>query len=109
MLLSSFITQVETHNFFNLKQEEQKQLLDNALQLESISSYSKIIKESILGYNDIIQNIKSYITVTKNMYVENKSCEELQKKIDSIKYIIFHLNNFKRFSILSKHVLIFAN
>jgi len=67
LLMSSFITQIETNNFFNLKQEEQKQVLDSALHLESISSYSKIIRESSLGYNDIINTIKSNIDIINNM------------------------------------------
>ena len=90
VLLSSFITQIETHNFFNLKQEEQKQLIDNALHLESISGYAKLIKESLLGYNDIIYSLKSHIEIIKNLNNTTINAKDLHKEITHISKSIEH-------------------
>ena len=54
ILMSTFVSQIETNNFFHLKQEEQKTILDKALHLESISAFSSLLKESILAHNDKI-------------------------------------------------------
>ena len=89
LLMSSFITQIETNNFFNLKQEEQKQVLDSALHLESISRYSKIIKESALAYHDIINHVKSTIDIINNM----KGTQDLNKTKKEISFINDMINN----------------
>ena len=93
LLMSSFITQVETHNFFHLKPEEQKQLLDNALHLDSISNFVKIIKESLLGYNDMIHSIQSHISVIKNLHTKNASIDELTTKQSTIQNTIEDLQS----------------
>lgn len=87
LLMSSFITQIETNNFFNLKQEEQKQVLDNALHLESISLYSKIIRESLLGYNDIINNVKSNIDIINNLKGKHDS-NKIKQEIEFVETLI---------------------
>ena len=89
LLMSSFITQIETNNFFNLKQEEQKQVLDNALHLESISSYSKIIKEASLGYNDIINTVKANIDIISNLKCSsNKPQKNINNDIEFVNDMI---------------------
>jgi len=62
ILMSTFVSQIETNNFFHLKQDEQKAILDKSLHLESIAAYGILLKEAILAYNDIttmVANSKS--------------------------------------------------
>jgi len=67
ILMSNFMSQIETNNFFHMKQDEQKAVLDKALNLESIAAYSKIIKESILAHTDIIHVIRSSINAVEEL------------------------------------------
>jgi DNA repair exonuclease SbcCD ATPase subunit len=59
ILMSTFVSQIETNNFFHMKQDEQKTILDKALHLESIAAFASILKESILAHDDIIRSMNS--------------------------------------------------
>jgi DNA repair exonuclease SbcCD ATPase subunit/DNA repair exonuclease SbcCD nuclease subunit len=59
VLMSTMLCQVDLNNFFYLKQDDQKAILDKALQLDNVSLFGKILKESILGHQDILQQIKT--------------------------------------------------
>lgn len=58
VLMSTMICQMDLNNFFHLKQEDQKSILDTALRLENVSLYGKIIKESLLAHLDIQSQIQ---------------------------------------------------
>ena len=88
ILMSTFVSQIETNNFFHLKQDEQKLILDKALHLESISAYGSLLKETILAHNDIttmINNSKS----TLNDLIENR-----KSKMINPEKIQTHINKF---------------
>lgn len=71
ILMSTVICQIDLNNFFHLKQESQKQILDKALRLDTVSIYGKILKESILGHKDVLQHIKTTLnTFSKIKYNE---------------------------------------
>jgi DNA repair exonuclease SbcCD ATPase subunit/DNA repair exonuclease SbcCD nuclease subunit len=57
VLMSSMLCQMDLNNFFYLKHEDQKAILDRALSLESVSLYGKILKESILAHHDMINQL----------------------------------------------------
>lgn len=59
MLMSTILCQLDISNFFYLKQDEQKAILDHAMQLGSITSFAKIIKESTLAYNEWITLLRT--------------------------------------------------
>lgn len=59
VLMSTMICQTDLNNFFHLKQDDQKNILDKALRLETVSLYGKVLKESILAHSDIVQQIKT--------------------------------------------------
>lgn len=86
ILMSTFVSQIETNNFFHLKQDEQKHILDKALHLESISAYASLLKEAILAHNDIT-NMLSNSKLTLNDLIQNrknnlKDPSSLQSKIN---------------------------
>jgi DNA repair exonuclease SbcCD ATPase subunit len=59
VLMSTFVSQTETNNFFHLKQEDQKAIYDKAVHLESIAAFGQVLKESLLAHNDIITMINN--------------------------------------------------
>lgn len=76
VLMSTMLCQIDLNNFFYLKQDEQKVILDKALQLENVSLYGKILKESILAHQDIIQQIKTASLTLQNIKNTNMISEE---------------------------------
>lgn len=52
MLMSTILCQTDLTNFFYLKQDEQKKILDHALQLGSIAAFGKVLKEACLAHNE---------------------------------------------------------
>ena len=73
ILMSTFVSQIETNNFFHLKQEEQKTILDKALHLESISAFSSLLKESILAHNDITNMLNNSKLTLHDLIQSRKS------------------------------------
>ena len=63
MLMSTIVCQLDMSNFFYLKQDEQKQILDHAMQLGSITAFAKVIKEAILAYNEWLTLVRTSLQV----------------------------------------------
>ena len=59
MLMSTILCQLDISNFFYLKQDEQKAILDHAMQLGSITCFAKVIKEATLAYNEWITLLRT--------------------------------------------------
>lgn len=59
MLMSTILCQLDISNFFYLKQDEQKAILDHAMQLGSITAFAKIIREATLAYNEWITLLRT--------------------------------------------------
>jgi len=94
VLMSTMICQMDLNNFFHLKQDDQKIILDTALHLENVSLYGKILKESLLAHQDLQTQIKTAmetvslmmkqvnynLTDVKNKYLLSKKTYEKQLK-----------------------------
>jgi DNA repair exonuclease SbcCD ATPase subunit len=97
ILMSTFVSQIETNNFFHLKQDEQKAILDKALHLESIASYATLLKEAILAHNDIatmITNSKSTLEdLIQSRRANVKEPASIQDKISKYTIKLNELNN----------------
>jgi DNA repair exonuclease SbcCD ATPase subunit/DNA repair exonuclease SbcCD nuclease subunit len=96
ILMSTFVSQIETNNFFHLKQDEQKAILDKSLHLESIAAYGTLLKEAILAYNDIttmIANSKSTLEdLIKSRRANVKEPASLKDKIEKSSVKLQELN-----------------
>lgn len=91
ILMSTMLCQVDLHNFFYLKQEEQRAILDKALQLEKVSLYGKILKEACLGHNDIVQSVQTAKDAVGNV-LKQYSCNdsdstEIKQALDKLKQL----------------------
>ena len=85
ILMSTVICQIDLNNFFHLKQDSQKHILDKALRLDTVSIYGKILKESLLGHKDVLQHIKttlSTISKMKNTDYEPDLLDKLRENLD---------------------------
>lgn len=74
ILLSNFITQLDQHNFFTLKQEEQKLLLERALRLEAVSAFGDLIHEARLAHSFAVTQLGAVIEA--NSYQQTKQAVE---------------------------------
>lgn len=93
VLMSTMICQIDLNNFFHLKQDDQKTILDKALRLDTVSLYGKILRESILAHQDMLQQIKtaqqtvqSIIPLDTSVEKENvnEKLYELDKRIEEL-------------------------
>lgn len=87
VLMSNIVSQTDTDNFLYSKQEQQKEILDRTLRLNTISSFNKVIKESRIGHLAVIQAIKTAIAaidgVLPDVDVDNMT-KELSKMTDDV-------------------------
>lgn len=86
VLLSHFITQMDSVNFFALRQDEQKQLLERALHLESVTALANLIHEARLGHAAAITQITAVVDTTQKLRL-NESVdrpEALERRIQKL-------------------------
>lgn len=80
VLMSTMLCQVDLNNFFYLKQDEQRAILDKALQLDKVSLYGQILKEACLGYSDVLRDVVRSKETVGSMLVRDSYDEgELEK------------------------------
>ena len=58
-LLSSMLTQNNDQDFFSLKNSDQINLLDKSLSLESVNTFTELLKQTRLVYNNVKDNLES--------------------------------------------------
>jgi DNA repair exonuclease SbcCD ATPase subunit len=61
MMESAVVSQMDIHNFFMLKPSEQKDRIDNCLNLNSLQAFGGILQQSILAYNTWIDMLGTYM------------------------------------------------
>jgi len=95
MELANMMCQIDTNNFFMQTNEVQREILEKAMNMESISAYSEIIAESIRGYKYITDALKTFksgmnehttVTITAEQVAQY---EKLKEDIDG------YINNLK--------------
>lgn len=67
VLLSNFITQLDQANFFTLKQDEQKNILERALHLESVTALASLLHEARLSHTFAVSHITAIVETTQKM------------------------------------------
>lgn len=61
MLESTVVSQMDIHNFFMLKPGEQKERIDQSLNLESLQAYGNVLQQAIMAFNLWIDTLGCYI------------------------------------------------
>ena len=80
-LLSSMLTQNNDQDFFSLKNSDQINLLDKSLSLESVNTFTELLKQTRLVYNNVKDNLESiYLEIKDNTKDVNESEVENYKK-----------------------------
>lgn len=80
-LLSSMLTQNNDQDFFSLKNSDQINLLDKSLSLESVNTFTELLKQTRLVYNNVKDNLESiYLDIKDNTKDVNESEVENYKK-----------------------------
>lgn len=67
MLMSTIVCQTDLTNFFYLKQDDQKKILDHALQLGSITAFGKVLKEAILAHNEWVSLLRTSLQAIESV------------------------------------------
>uniref|UniRef100_A0A6C0CRQ9 Calcineurin-like phosphoesterase domain-containing protein n=1 Tax=viral metagenome TaxID=1070528 RepID=A0A6C0CRQ9_9ZZZZ len=78
VLMSTMICQMDLNNFFHMKQEDQKTILDTALHLENVALYGKILRESLLAHQDLMNQIKTAMDTVTSMATAMKEEDMLK-------------------------------
>ena len=82
VLMSTMICQMDLNNFFHMKQEDQKAILDTALHLENVSLFGKILRESLLAHQDLMGQLKTAMDTVTAMATPIK--EDEMKQIQEV-------------------------
>lgn len=79
-LLSSMLTQNNDQDFFSLKNSDQINLLDKSLSLESVNSFTELLKQTKLVYNNVKDNLESIF-----LDIKNNSKEVTESEVENYK------------------------
>lgn len=79
-LLSSMLTQNNDQDFFSLKNSDQINLLDKSLSLESVNSFTELLKQTKLVYNNVKDNLESIF-----LDIKNNSKEVTENEVENYK------------------------
>jgi DNA repair exonuclease SbcCD ATPase subunit/DNA repair exonuclease SbcCD nuclease subunit len=97
VLLSNFITQVDNNNFFTLRQEDQKELMERALHLEAVTALASLIHEARLGHTHVIGQVSAVVETTQKMRATEAvdRPEALEARIQKLEKRLVGLNERK--------------
>ena len=85
-LLSSMISQNIDMDFFNLKNSDQKELLDNALSINVSTKFYNVLKEAKLAHSSIVDLMKNIIISSNfaNNINYEEQIQELKKELEDL-------------------------
>jgi DNA repair exonuclease SbcCD ATPase subunit/DNA repair exonuclease SbcCD nuclease subunit len=99
MLMSTIVCQMDLTNFFYMKQEEQKKILDHALHLGSIAAFAKVLKEASLAYHDWLAHLKTSIQTlesAKQSVVRLEDVTEQYEELARLKAVLKELQEVQQ-------------
>ena len=65
LMKTSIVSQMDNHNFFFAKADEQKKIIDHAVNLNTLQKFSELIHEALLGYNTNLKILTTLLTAQK--------------------------------------------
>lgn len=107
ILMSIMICQTDLNNFFHLKQDDQKNILDKALRLDTVSLYGKILRESVLAHNDINTQLKTAKQTLLSLFP--KDTDMIEKEINTSEKELWRDEILKHITRIIKDTEIVAN
>jgi len=66
LMKTSIVTQLDNNNFFFAKSDEQKKIIDHAVNLGALQSFGNIVHEAHLGYNSVIKTLSTIINASQS-------------------------------------------
>lgn len=64
LMKTSIVSQLDNNNFFYAKPDEQKKIIDHAVNLSALQSFGNIVHEALLGYNSLIKTLSTIINTS---------------------------------------------
>lgn len=84
MLESTVVSQMDIHNFFMLKPAEQKERIDQSLNLESLQMYGNVLQQAIMAFNMWIETLGCYIQSGRSISEECDDVDKLERDLSEI-------------------------
>lgn len=82
MMESTVVSQMDINNFFMLKPNEQKERIDQSLNMESIQAFGQVLQQATLAYNSWIDSLGIHIQSQRALIgdtVEESVVEDIQE------------------------------
>jgi DNA repair exonuclease SbcCD ATPase subunit len=94
-LLSSLLSQNSDYDFFSMKYNDQINILDKSLSLDTINILIEVFKQSKLTYKNIIENLENIINDSYNNIkrVDKREVEEKEEEYNNLKNMIEESQN----------------
>jgi DNA repair exonuclease SbcCD ATPase subunit/DNA repair exonuclease SbcCD nuclease subunit len=97
LLMSTIVCQLDLTNFFYLKQDEQKRILDHALHLGSIAAFGKVLKEALLAHNEWLTLVRTSLQTLQSAsahgWVDVEGMEQQQVRIAEARDLVASLED----------------
>ena len=68
ILRTTVVSQFDNQNFFMLKQGDQKDLIDQAVNLEGLKAFAGIIEQTCTSYNNLIETMRAILETMATAY-----------------------------------------
>jgi DNA repair exonuclease SbcCD ATPase subunit/DNA repair exonuclease SbcCD nuclease subunit len=88
LIKTSIVSQMDSHNFFFAKPEQQKQMIDHAVNLKELDDYSKIIHEAYNGYTNILKMTTHILNTTESNIEDETQQTEMPLLTDEEKSLL---------------------
>jgi DNA repair exonuclease SbcCD ATPase subunit len=76
LIKTSIVSQMDSHNFFFAKPEQQKAMIDHAVNLKELDDYSKIIHEAYNGYTNVLKMTTTILNTAESHLEDEKHIEQ---------------------------------
>lgn len=63
VLKTSIVTQMDNHNFFTAKADDQKKIIDHAVNLKTLQWFGNFVHDALLAYNRLLTKLSQTINV----------------------------------------------
>ena len=87
LMKTSIVCQMDNNNFFFAKPDEQKAMIDSAVNLKELQAYSELIHESLLQYQNLLKTVSTILQVAEEYTIPVMSEEGRRLKENELKQL----------------------
>lgn len=87
LLKTSIVCQMDNNNFFFAKPDEQKAMIDSAVNLKELQAYSHIVHEALIQYQNLLKTVTTILEVTDEPSLTTMTEEERMDKESQLRQL----------------------